>query len=144
MTLSLARARQTVRETLATYGAPIDVLKLNSNNQDPADPYTEGSSTFDPPVATVGRGIRHPTSEQVSMIGNDEHPEIAFVFSYLELEERFPLLAPQEWIKTDDAIGFEGNLYNVDRVKLSGKFQDYTLVVVLARTYEGRTLEGYP
>lgn len=143
--MSLARTRERVRKVIARYSsAPIDLLKIASVTPDGSDPYGDGEPAYEAPVALIGRGIRNPTPEQVTVIGNDEHFDIAFLVSYLEMEEKFPGVDQDDWVTTEDAAGFEGNLYNIERVHLSGKVEDYTLVILLGRTFEGRSLEGYP
>lgn len=137
------RMRRQVVNLLGEYGTPIDVLKYASAA--PGDVYQQEEGTFEDAVPVTGRGIKRPTKDQLSMIGNMTEVDYAFVFASDTLAEAFPDLDAGLWIALEDEIGFEGGRYRVLSTHRTGKVKSvYALHVVLCATKPGGTSESYP
>jgi len=110
-------------------------------------PYTSGSTdiykqrqkTFGPGVDLVGRAILKPTTEQVSVIGNDEVYDIAFLFSRTEMTRKFPALSEGEWLNVTGEMEWFNRRYRIEKVHPSGQVQEtFILVIVLATSIYGQ------
>jgi hypothetical protein len=131
-----------VHDLLRDHGTDMDVLKYESTV---LDQYKQGEQVFADPVSVRGRGIRRPTKDQLSFIGDAEEVEIAFVFSRLELNEKFPLATEPYWITNDDRIGFEGRVYRVVEAHPTGKVAlTYSMLVLIGETIPGGAETAYP
>lgn len=137
-----SRIQDKVYAVLRDHGTDMDVLKYTGTT---LDQYKQGEPTFEDPVEVRGRGIRRPTKDQLSMIGDAEEVEIAFVFSRLELNEKFPTATEPYWVTNDDRIGFEGKLYRILSTHPTGKVaQTYSMLVAIAETLPGEAESTYP
>lgn len=137
------KIQKKVRSALTRHGTDIDVLKYTTGAV--LDQYKQGEPEFADPIEVRGRGIRRPTKDQLSMIGDGEEVEIAFVFSRLELNEKFPAATEPDWITNDDRIGFEGKLYRILSTHPTGKIHlTYSMLVALAETIPGGAEAVYP
>jgi hypothetical protein len=138
-----AKIQLKVRAAIDDHGTDIDVLKYDDTT--PLDQYRQGTPAFDSPVSVRGRGIRRPTSDQISFIGDGEEVEIAFLFSRLELNEKFPSATEPYWVTNDDQIGFEGKRYRILESHPTGKVAEtYSMLVVIAETAPGEAETTYP
>lgn len=111
------------------------------------DQYKQGEPTYAAfAVPTTGRGIRQPNMDQLSMIGDGESVEIAFVWSRLELARRFPSAAdPMKSIDTRDRLEFEGKTYRILSTHPTGKSHSvYTMLVVKAASLPGAVNDPIP
>jgi hypothetical protein len=137
-----ARIQDKVFAVLRDHGTDMDVLKYVSTV---LDQYKQGEQTFATAVEVRGRGIRRPTKDQLSMIGDAEEVEIAFVFSRLELNDKFPTATEPYWITNDDRIGFEGKQYRILSTHPTGKIAlTYSMLVAIAETIPGGAEVAYP
>jgi phage tail tube protein FII len=116
-----------VQDSIKAYGQSIDVLKHAATS---ADLYQQGAKTFDVAVQVVGRAIRRPTADQLSMVGDQEDIELAVVFARLELMDAFATATENEWIVNDDEIGYEGTRYRILSTHLTARVKDYYSLVV--------------
>lgn len=104
-----------------------------------ADVYKQRERSFGDDVVLIGRAILRPTSEQVTVIGNGEQFDIAFLFSRLEMLEKFPLANEGEWVDVTGEISWWNRRFRIIRVHPTGQIGElFTLVVVLANTIPGR------
>lgn len=141
MPLNEATVHGKVDEVIDEHGTDIDVLKFATIVP---DLYGQGPRTFAAAVSTRGRGIRSPTKDQITVIGDSEEVDIAFVFSRLELERKFPGLEPF-WITNDDEIGFEGRRYRILSTRSTGKaFGKYSMLVAIGAASPGSAETPYP
>jgi hypothetical protein len=105
---------------------------------DTVDIYKQRTKTFGTPVTIRGRAIHRPTPEQISVIGNGERYEVAFLFSRRELIRRFPSAADGEWVSTDGEVAWFNRRYKIEKVQATGQVSTHFLmVVVLANTIQG-------
>lgn len=103
------------------------------------DLYNQNAKAFGPPISLVGRAILKPTPEQISVIGNDEQYDIAFLFSKVELKKKFPLADDGEWIDVDGEIEWFNRRFRIEEHQPSGQIgQTFSLLVVMANTIPGR------
>jgi len=103
------------------------------------DIYKQRTKTFGTGVSLTGRAILNPTQEQISVIGNDERYDVAFLFSKLEMDRKFPSASEGEWLDVDAEITWWSRRYRIEKVHPSGQVGQYfSLVVVLATTIEGQ------
>lgn len=103
------------------------------------DIYRQRAKSFGPPVSLVGRAILRPTPEQVSVIGNDEEYDIAFLFSRLELKRKFPAADEGEWLDVTGELEWFNRRFKIEKYHQSGQVgQSFSLVIVLANSIEGR------
>jgi hypothetical protein len=102
------------------------------------DIYKQRANTFGTGVTVIGRAILNPTEEVISIIGNDERYDIAFLFSKLEMDRKFPSAADGEWLDTSGEISWWNRRYKIEKVHPSGQVGVYfSLVIVLATTIQG-------
>ena len=101
------------------------------------DTYKQRTRDFGTPVELVGRAILNPTEEQLSMIGNDERYDIAFLFSRPEMEAKFPSVAEGEWVDVTGEMTWWQRRFRIVKVHPTGQVGErFLLVVMLAKTIE--------
>ena len=103
------------------------------------DRFKQRTKTFDAPSPDlIGRAIHNPTSEQVSIIGQGEVYDIAFLFSKLEMDRKFPAAVDGEWIQPEGQMVWRDRTYKIEKVKPSGQIGlTFSLVIALATTILG-------
>ena len=103
------------------------------------DIYNQRTKTFGTAVSLVGRAILNPTNEKISVIGNDERYDIAFLFSKLEMDRKFPSAAEGEWLDVAGEMTWWGRRFKIEKVAPSGQVgTSFSLVIVLGTTIQGR------
>jgi len=131
----------------AVIGAEVDALLLGFGKDvtvykasvGAGNLYGQQTKSFGTGVVCKGRCLLTPTEEQISLVGNLEEIDAAFVFARAELVRKFPAGAEGEWITELDEASFEGDRYKLVKVKPSGKVEDkWQLVVVLGRNILGK------
>jgi hypothetical protein len=132
-----AQAQRATDRAIRRYRASvITVLKFASAGT--PDRFKQSQATFSTGVPIIGRAIHHPTKEQITVIGDGERYEIAFLFSRLEMLRQFPLLPEGKWVTTYDRISWNGNTYKLEKVQPTGQVgTTFSLVVALGSTAEG-------
>ena len=102
------------------------------------DTYKQRTKTFGDPVTLVGRAILSPTKEQITVIGNEESYDIAFLFSRTEMQRKFPSLSEGEWLDVDGEMSWFNRRYRIIQVHPTGQVGvNFLLVVVLANSVPG-------
>ncbi len=102
------------------------------------DSYKQRTRTYGTAVTLVGRAILNATSEQISVIGNDERYDIAFLFTRLEMIDKFPTADEGEWLSVKGEITWWGRRYRISDVRPTGQVGErFLLVVALGKTIEG-------
>jgi len=131
-----------VKSTIARHGSVLGVLKFSSLT---TDQYQQGDPTFNTVVNTTGRGIRQPSADELSVIGDGENVEIAFVWSRLELIDKLSSYPTDKWLDNKDRIQFEGKVYRILSTHLTGKaFDLYSMVVCKAESLVGAANDPLP
>lgn len=103
------------------------------------DVYKQKVKRFGAPTPLVGRAILNPTKEQVSVIGNDEVYEIAFLFSRLEMLRKFPLANEGEWMDVTGEMEWYDRRFKIEKYQQSGQVgPDFSLVIVLGNSLLGQ------
>lgn len=103
------------------------------------DRYRQRVKTFGSSTELIGRAILNPTPEKVSVIGNDEQYEIAFLFSRLQLVEKFSTAAEGEWLDVSGEMTWFNRRFKIEKVAPSGQVgASFSLVIVLANTLDGQ------
>lgn len=103
------------------------------------DKFRQRDKTFVAPSPDLtGRAIHRPTPEKVTVIGQGEVYDIAFLFSRLEMVRRFPAADDGEWIQAEGRMVWRNRTYKIEKVKPSGQVGlTFSLVVVLANSILG-------
>lgn len=102
------------------------------------DVYKQRVKTFGTAVQLVGRAILNPTPEQLTVIGSGESYDIAFLFSRLEMERKFPLADEGEWMDVSGEMEWWNRRYKIRKVAPTGQVgTSFSLVVVLGSTIQG-------
>jgi len=102
------------------------------------DVYKQRTRTYGTAVDLVGRAILQPTPEKLTVIGNDEQYDIAFLFSRTEMEAKFPALSEGEWMEVTGEMTWWNRRYRIVKVAPTGQVGErFLLVVVLANTIQG-------
>lgn len=103
------------------------------------DRYNQRDKTFAAPSQDlIGRAIHRPTPEKVTVIGQGEVYEIAFLFSRLEMRRKFPAAVDGEWIQAEGRMTWRGRTYKIEKVKPTGQVgETFSMVVVLANSILG-------
>jgi hypothetical protein len=103
------------------------------------DRYRQRDKTFAAPSPDlIGRAIHKPTPEKVTVIGQGEVYEIAFLFSRLEMLRKFPSATEGEWIQPEGRMTWRSRTYKIEKVKPSGQTgETFSLVIVLANSILG-------
>jgi hypothetical protein len=132
-----AQAQRVVDEAIRKYRtSPIQYLPFVSVV---TDLYKQGTPQFGTAVTLVGRAIHHPTSEMISVIGNDERFGVAFLFSRLEMLRKFPSANEGEWIVDTGRMVWNSTTYKIEHVRPTGQLgETFAEVVVLGNTIDGR------
>lgn len=105
-----------------------------------ADIYKQRTKEFGDPVTMVGRAIHNPTEEQITVIGNGERYDVAFLFSRREIIRKFPTLAEGEWGKgVDGEMAWWDRRYKIEKVQATGQVATHFLMVVVL----GTTIQGH-
>lgn len=103
------------------------------------DPYGQRTKTYGTPVPITGRAILNPTNEQITAIGDGEVYDIAFLFSRLQLVEKFPTSAEGEWLDNYGLATWNNRTFDIVRVAPTGQISTkFLLVAVLANSQEGQ------
>lgn len=102
------------------------------------DVYRQRVRTYGSPVTLIGRAILNPTKEKLSVIGNDEMYDIAFLFSRLEMVDKLPAYSEGLWMDVDGEMEWWNRRYRIVKVKPTGQVgEKFLLTVVLGTTIEG-------
>ena len=105
---------------------------------DTLDVYKQRTKSFGTGVIVVGRAILNPTKEKLSVIGNEETFDIAFLFSRLQLIAKFPTADEGEWLDVTGELTWFNRRYKIERVAPTGQVGTlFTLTVVLGTTILG-------
>lgn len=103
------------------------------------DQYSQRSKTYGTPVPLIGRAILNPTREQISAIGDGESFDIAFLFSRLQLIEKFPSAPEGEWLNNYGRATWNLRTFDLVRVAPTGQIgTKFLLTVALGKTIEGQ------
>lgn len=105
----------------------------------PLDRYKQTDKAFSAPSANlVGRAIHKPTPESVTVIGQGEIYDIAFLFSRLEMIRKFPSAVDGEWIQPEGRMVWRNRTYKIEKVRPSGQVgTTFSLLIVLATSILG-------
>lgn len=105
----------------------------------PVDRYGQRDKTFGTPSAEIiGRAIHNPTMEQVTIIGQGEVYEIAFLFSRLEMLRKFPSGVEGEWMAVEGQLEWRNRRYKIEKAKPSGQLgQTFSLFIIVANSILG-------
>ncbi len=102
------------------------------------DIYKQRTKTFGTPVTVVGRAILRPTPEQLSVIGNAEEYDIAFLFARPEMIRKFPAADEGQWIDVKDEMEWYGRRFKIEKAAPTGQVGDtFLLMVILAQNLPG-------
>jgi hypothetical protein len=102
------------------------------------DIYKQRTKSFGAAVSLVGRAILNPTKENVSLIGNEERYDVAFLFSRLEMIRKFPTASEGEWIDVSGEFSWWNRRYKIEKVAPSGQVgATFSLVIALGMTIQG-------
>jgi hypothetical protein len=102
------------------------------------DIYGQQTKTFGTPVTLTGRAILRPTPEKLSVIGNDEQFEVAFLFARAEMLRKFPSADEGEWILSSGRLAWWSRTYKIEHVRPTGQVgEHFMLVVALANSLQG-------
>lgn len=103
------------------------------------DVYKQKTKVFGPPVSLDGRAILNPTSENLSVIGNDERYDVAFLFSRAEMLRKFPLAIEGQWMDVTGELEWYGRRFKIEKVRPTGQTSTtFHLMVVLSMTLPGK------
>lgn len=103
------------------------------------DIYKQREKTFGTAVPLIGRAVLNPTPEQLTMIGNGEKYDIAFLFSRLEMARKFPLADDGEWLDVSGEFTWWNRRYKIEKVAPTGQVgTGFSLVVALGTTIQGQ------
>lgn len=103
------------------------------------DVYKQRTRTFGTPVTLVGRAIIRPTNETLSVIGNDEQYDIAFLFSRTEMRKKFPALPEGEWMDVTGEMTWFGRRYKIEKAQPTGQVGlNFTMMVIMGKTIQGQ------
>lgn len=103
------------------------------------DIYKQRTKTYGTPVTLVGRAILNPTNEKISVIGNDERYDIAFLFSRLEMQRKFPSASEGEWLEITGELTWWNRRFKIEKVAPSGQVgESFSLVIVMGTTIQGQ------
>lgn len=103
------------------------------------DIYKQRVKTYLPGVELVGRAILNPTREKVTIIGNGENYDIAFLFSRIELLDKFPLALEGQWLNVDGRMTWYNRQYRIVKAQPSGQVgQTFSLFIALGESYPGK------
>lgn len=103
------------------------------------DIYKQRTKSFGTPVTVRGRAIHNPTKEQITVIGNGERYDVAFLFSRRELIRKFPGADDGEWMSTSGEITWFDRRYKIEKVQATGQVSTHFLMVVVL----GCTIQGH-
>lgn len=102
------------------------------------DIYKQRTKTYGTPVELIGRAILTPTKEKLSMIGNDEIFDIAFLFSRIEMLKKFSSMEEGEWMNIDGEMAWWNRRYRIIRTHPTGQVGvNFLLMVILANSIPG-------
>lgn len=102
------------------------------------DTYKQRTKTFGAGVVLVGRAILNPTPEQLTVIGNAERYDVAFLFSRSEMVRKFPAGEEGHWVDVTGEVAWKNRRFKISKVKPSGQVEDtFLLVIVLGMTIQG-------
>jgi hypothetical protein len=103
------------------------------------DIYKQRTKIFGTPVTLRGRAINNPTPDLISVIGNNERFDVAFLFSRNELIRRFPSADEGRWLSTDGEMSWFDRRYKIEKVKATGQvYVHFLITVVLGCTIQGQ------
>jgi hypothetical protein len=103
------------------------------------DLYGQRTRTYGTPVTLTGRAILNPTPEQVTVIGNGEVYDIAFLFSRIQMRLKFPTEDEGEWLDIRGEMKWWGTRrYKIEKVAPTGQVgENFLIIVVLGTTILG-------
>lgn len=102
------------------------------------DVYLQQTKTFGTSVTLVGRAILRPTPETLSVIGNDEQFEVAFLFSRAEMLRKFPSAAEGKWIVSSGRMEWWSRMFKIEHIRPTGQVgEHFQLLVALANSLQG-------
>lgn len=105
----------------------------------PLDLYKQKTKAFGTPVVLVGRAILRPTPEQLTVIGNGEVYDIAFLFSRTEMLKKIPLAIEGQWIDVDGEMEWYSRRFKIVQVRPTGQTSTvFHLLAVLAMSLPGK------
>ncbi len=133
---SEAEIQTKVDEALTKYNSgPINYFEVIPGVE---DIYGQSTPTYEAAVPLVGRSILKPTPEKVTVIGNGEMFDLAFLFSRLEMLRKFPSLDEGRWIDIRGEMTWDNRRTRIEAVRPSGQVEaSFSLIIILASSIEG-------
>lgn len=102
------------------------------------DEFMQQTKTFGPPISLIGRAVLRPTPEKLTVIGNDEQYDVAFLFSRLEMLRKFPLAEEGEWILSSGQFNWWNRRFKIEKVRPTAQTgQTFSLVAAMANSLQG-------
>lgn len=102
------------------------------------DPYGQQVKTFGTPVTVIGRAILRPTPEKVTVIGNDEQYDVAFLFCRAELLRKFSAAEEGKWMESSGRMTWWDRTFKIEHCRPTGQVGLYFLLfVALANSLQG-------
>ncbi len=103
------------------------------------DRFGQRDKTFGTPTTLIGRAIHRPTPEMMTVIGQGEVYEIAFLFSRLEMLRKFPDAVEGEWVDASGQMEWRDRRYKIEKVAPTGQVgETFSQVIVLAHSILGK------
>lgn len=103
------------------------------------DIFRQRTKSFSAYISLIGRAILRPTPEKVTVIGNDEQYDVAFLFSRLEMLRKFPAAEEGKWIVSSGKMWWWDREYKIEHVRPTGQTGlTFSMIVVLANSYQGK------
>lgn len=102
------------------------------------DIYKQRAKSFGTAVSLTGRAILEPTQETLTVIGDGEEYDIAFLFSRLEMLRKFPTAEEGEWMSAYGQIAWWRRRYKIEKAAPLGQAGIYfAMMVILAKNIQG-------
>lgn len=102
------------------------------------DIYGQTDKEFSAGPFLTGRAIHRPTAESVTIIGQGEVYEIAFLFSRLEMLRKFPSGVEGEWMDASGRMRWRERDYKIEKIKPSGQVgETFSLFIAVANSLLG-------
>jgi hypothetical protein len=134
--VSEAKAQRAVDAVITRYKTS-PILHYPYVAQTP-DAYGQSRPGFGVATTLVGRAIHRPTKEAITVIGDGEVFEIAFLFSRLEMLRKFPSAPEGEWISSADQLSWQNRRYRILHVRPTGQLgETFSELIVLGETLVG-------
>lgn len=104
----------------------------------PLDLYKQKSKVFTAPILLNGRAILNPTKEVLSVIGNEERYDVAFLFTRAEMLRKFPTKVEGQWMDVSGELEWYSRRFKIEQVRPTGQTSTtFHLMVVLAMNLPG-------